>query len=361
MNCPTTEFDQVRHFTLITGLIWILFWMFFDFSKHNPALMRVNPFLEDPYDAVGSFGLQLAFLAEMVSLVRIVRPYPKGISSEKILLILNGNGVALVAMAVTLAVDLAAMFRFLPKWVGSADGWILALITGGLLFLTGWAGRLVYQTARDTEPPAVIRPWKRTALVCLVCLTVLVVYPQASPQGTSGQQGFPGWPVVAGGIAAALVGMICLFVLSAVIVKWALPAARWSSEDVLDDLCALYHNFTHRQKDPAHPAGVLVDRAEKLAAAPFVRTLRGWLSPRRHPWIIVLLVGLGMGLALLAGEFLFEGGLRSGLVLTIVSIYLGIEGAGVLLGYGLFRQYLGLFRPSGLTGQELNPGEDLAR
>ena len=170
MNRPTTEFDQVRHFTLITGLIWILFWMFFDFSKHNPALMRVNPFLEDPYDAVGSFGLQLAFLAEMVSLVRIVRPYPKGISSEKILLILNGNGVALVAMAVTLAVDLAAMFRFLPKWVGSADGWILALITGGLLFLTGWAGRLVYQTARDTEPPAVIRPWKknRAGLSCLL-------------------------------------------------------------------------------------------------------------------------------------------------------------------------------------------------
>jgi len=34
----------------------------FDNSKNIPLLAVVNPFTEDPYEAVGSFGIQLAFL-----------------------------------------------------------------------------------------------------------------------------------------------------------------------------------------------------------------------------------------------------------------------------------------------------------
>ncbi len=73
-------FRQAKFATVITCLLTLLFRIFFDVSKHNPALAKVNIFLEEPYDAVGSFGIQLAMLSALVSFLRILRPYPKGIT-----------------------------------------------------------------------------------------------------------------------------------------------------------------------------------------------------------------------------------------------------------------------------------------
>ena len=38
----------------------ILFFLFFEICKHAPVFSQVNVFTEDPYDSVGSFGIQLA-------------------------------------------------------------------------------------------------------------------------------------------------------------------------------------------------------------------------------------------------------------------------------------------------------------
>jgi hypothetical protein len=53
----------------------VSFYLFFQTSKHNPALSSVNAFADDPYDAVGSFGVQFALFTALLSLVRAFRPY----------------------------------------------------------------------------------------------------------------------------------------------------------------------------------------------------------------------------------------------------------------------------------------------
>ncbi len=44
---------------LAIGLAILLF-LFFEICKHAPVFSQVKVFTEDPYDSVGSFGVQLA-------------------------------------------------------------------------------------------------------------------------------------------------------------------------------------------------------------------------------------------------------------------------------------------------------------
>jgi hypothetical protein len=80
---------QLKVRAFITFMLAVLFYLFFQISKHNPALSHVNAFAEDPYDAVGSFGVQLAVFTALLSLVRAFRPYqPKqALDSQKVLLL----------------------------------------------------------------------------------------------------------------------------------------------------------------------------------------------------------------------------------------------------------------------------------
>ena len=79
-------FKPVKIITLITCLQTVLFILFFDFSKHNAALAPLNPFLEDPFDAVGSFAIQLSGAAALLALLRILRPYPRGITLKNLVI-----------------------------------------------------------------------------------------------------------------------------------------------------------------------------------------------------------------------------------------------------------------------------------
>ncbi len=66
-----------------------MFYLFFQISKHQPALSQVNAFAEDPYDAVGSFGTQFAVFTALLSLVRAFRPYQpnKALDGQKVHLV----------------------------------------------------------------------------------------------------------------------------------------------------------------------------------------------------------------------------------------------------------------------------------
>jgi hypothetical protein len=108
----------------------------------------------------------------------------------------------------------------------------------------------------------------------------------------------------------------------------------------LDDLLALYHWL----KTHANFAGFLFSGPEKLANIFWIRALLNWLNPRKHVWNLVILVALGMGIALVMAEFLSEGAPQQSVMLIVLIVFIGIEGAGVLLGYVLFKQFLGLFR-----------------
>jgi hypothetical protein len=295
---------------------------------HYPVLVKVNVFIEDPYDAVGSFGIQLAVLSALVSFVRILRPYPKGITSNNLILILHGNAVSLLSVAVTLTADIIAMFRYLPEWTNSSAGWLLAAFISGLMALTALAGWMVFHMGQSLNLLSGYRPWSKTIAVCLVGLIVLAFYPEAWQQS------------VPGGIFAALAGMVFLFVLSSVIAKLVFPPAGGQYEDFLDDLFVLYQWL----KVHANFAGFLFGWMEKLVNIPWVHALTNWLNPRKHTWNSVILVALGMGIALVMAEAIGEGMPSHSVVLMVLTVFISIEGFGVLLGYVLFKQFLGIFR-----------------
>jgi hypothetical protein len=340
MDKPALPSRDVKTATLITGVLAVLFVIFFNTSKHDPALAQANVFIDDPYDAVGSFGVQLVLLAALLSLVRILRPYPRadtlaylpGPTPSNLLLILRGDAVALLSIAITLAADGVAMLRFLPAWTGSAAGWRLALLAVGLFLLAALAGGMVFDLGRRLKLLAGPRAWGKSLALCLAGFIALAVYPQAWRDS------------IPGSIFTALAGMAILFVLAAATVKLVFPPGGVHPEDVLDDLLAHYRWI----KAHARPAGFVFDGIEKAAAISPLRRVIQWLNPRQHAWNFVLLAAVGMGIAFLLIETLGEGAPNRNLIMLVAAVFIGIEGAGVLLGYALFRQYLGIFRVEGI-------------
>jgi hypothetical protein len=332
MNKSAPSYKQVLLSMLTTCLLVGVFWIFFDASKHNDLFMKANVFLEDPYDAVGSFGVQLAALGALLSFVRLLRPYPQGITCDALRRIIRGEAVALCAVSVTLSADGLAMLRYLHGWIGLSAGWLLVGSASALLAVTALAGRRLYQLGRTLKIYSSRSSWQRTLLVCLAGTLVLMFYPEGWRQS------------VPGGVFTALVGMAILFILTASIVKSAFPPCGEQSEDFLDDLYALYEWV----KAHANSAGSIFRSGERvslaLAKIAWISGCINWLNLRKHAWNLVILVGLGMGLALFAAEAAAEGAPKASAILMVVSVYTGIETSGVLLGYALFKQYLWIIK-----------------
>src|SRR5436853_7520249 len=51
------------------------------FAKHNLARHRMTPLQQDPCDAVGVFAFTIVILVPLISMVRVFRPYRKGLAS----------------------------------------------------------------------------------------------------------------------------------------------------------------------------------------------------------------------------------------------------------------------------------------
>ena len=134
--------------TLMVFGLSILFYFFFDFCKHAPGLGVSDPFASDPYDAVGSFGIQFALLAAFLTLVRVFRPYPqKEAAPGQILLTLRAGTVVLLSVTVTLAADAIGLARaVLMSGVFPAAGPLAALVTGMALvtLAEGWTLSLIH-------------------------------------------------------------------------------------------------------------------------------------------------------------------------------------------------------------------------
>lgn len=328
MNQSANDYRQVKWITFSSALCAILGWGFFNASKHLPYLAQVGVFIEDPYDAVGSFGILLAGFTCLLAILRLFRPRrADDFSFAASASILRCNLVALTAALVTLSADTLALLRYHLKWTDVSAGWILAGLTLGLLALAAFIfarnlnlGLMIY--SNQLRHPAWVIPY------CLASALLLFFYPENWRAGSIG------------GLVAALTGMVVLFVLSAVITHYSFPHPPEPAEDLLDDLAAIYNKV---QSNTRFLTGVFrgIDRLVHIA---WVKKLLHYFNPRRHPWLIIVCGAVSVGLILFLVEVLGEGAPEASKFALALGAYVGIGSAGVIAGYAMFRNYLDLFR-----------------
>ncbi len=95
--------------TAMIAFAALAFGVFFQTAKRQP-FSDINPFAEDPYDAVGSFAVQGAALIGLLSFGRAVRWRSDSTQAPKARLILRGNALVLCAISAALLADAVAMF-----------------------------------------------------------------------------------------------------------------------------------------------------------------------------------------------------------------------------------------------------------
>jgi hypothetical protein len=291
------------------------FTAFFFAAKHRVGLARIAPFGEDPYDAVGSFGVQLAVAVAVISLLRSARHRDRaGIPAPQAALVLRGCITALLAVFVTFQADAIALFRHPGLWTHSPIGstLTLGLVVVALATLSGAAllGLAYRRLAAPTRTS-----WARGAAAIVLSTALLATYPE-----TWRQAGF------VGAVGTAFIGMALLFAEVWALTTAIAPPGASSSEDLLDDL------------------GAILGRG---AAPPRAGTR--WLraAPWRFAAIVAVAGGVGLAVSQAIGEGLPPGAGRAVLVL---GVFTGLEAAGILLGYALFREPLALLmRQSGVA------------
>jgi hypothetical protein len=323
-----------RFTAILCAALAVAFYLFWDASKHQPALARVNAFAEDPYDAVGSFATQLAAFAALLALLRAFRPALSGAASgDRRALIVRAAGATCLAVAVTLAADAVAMARYPALWTGSPAGHVLAALVGALALLTASVAWLVRRTPRaDTAVHPPRWAWPAAAVISVAGVILLSVYPDTVR--TDG---------LAGALFTVLVGMLLLFVAARAWLTAFAPAITPDADDLLDDLAAIFGWLG------AHggPFGDVLAVLARVADSPPLRPIERWLNPRRRPWNAALLIGIASGAWLALVEVMGEGGptsSRLGRLALVTGIFVGAECAGVLFGYALLARPLGLFR-----------------
>ncbi len=321
---------QIKVRAILVSALAILFFILFDQSKHVPALAQVNSFNVDPYDAVGSFGILLALFTGLLSVVRAFRPYAtEGIASHQALLILRGETVTLLSIAITLTADAIAMLRNPSMAFGSSTGLTLSALVIGLALLTALAGWWIYRSAKNISLASGNRSWRRAIIICLASIIILALYPPSWDGG------------VVGGILTALLGMLILFIPLWALAITMFPKVDIRFEDSMDDFVAIYRWF----KSYAGLAVGLFNLAEKFVNLAWMRALLEWLNPRRHNWNFIVLIAVATGIALASAEAIGEGASPDfGRFVLVMSVFIFIGGIGVLVGYRLLGKFLGLYQ-----------------
>jgi hypothetical protein len=315
---------------IVLGLS-ILFYIFFETCKHTPALGSTNPFAEDPYDAVGSFAIFLSFLSAIMMGLRTFRTYPNNeIPAGQRVLVLRAGAVAILSVVVTLAADAIGLGRAVITTGSFPAARSLAEILVGMSLVTLLTGWIFIRASRGVENQQVQRPWLRGGILCGSAVLILAFYPLQWRETS-----------VAGGIISALAGMSVLFITTWGLVTVIIPVIEFGYEDVFDDVSAIIKEWgKHIQILDG-----TVHWIHKAIAQKPMKGILGWINPRRHRWNLAIITAAGLGLMLVLVEALSEG-VPTTLerMLLVGGVYVGLGGAGVMLGYVLFGRYLGIFR-----------------
>jgi hypothetical protein len=181
MEITTRRIKSIHRVTALVTLSAVAFYLFFVISKAAP-FRDINPFGDDPYDAVGSFGFQVALVAGILTYARALRLRESHAQAAKLRLILRGNMVVLFAILVTLVADAVAEIvrPFPPSYWGAVLDWGLVLMFV-LCFSSVTALVAVFRQIRTPATPPNLTPadglddlW---TLVCVPVTRAAAMFP----------------------------------------------------------------------------------------------------------------------------------------------------------------------------------------
>jgi hypothetical protein len=274
--------------TLLSAALAAVFYFFFMFAKHDPALSAVAPFGDDPYDAVGSFAAISAIFLVLIALVRAFRPYPSPPAEEReVYLVRTQMAIALAAL-ITLAADVVALARHTSLWLGTPLAGKLIALLGGMILCALAVAFVIRRTLRQIALPTRSR-WTGAVAVSLGALLILAVYPEGLIQTMSGH------------LFTIFVGILLLFAPLSTLDRALVPVAL---------------------------------EREKVA-----RTRR----QRAYPWMLALLFAVGVGVLVFLGETREGGGgVPLARLATVFAVLVGVGAVGIVTGYAFLRKPLGL-------------------
>jgi hypothetical protein len=265
----------------------------FMFAKHDPALRDVIPFGDDPYDAVGSFGVMVGGMIALLSLVRSFRTRPGASSAMQRLYLVRAQEAVVLTVFLTVAADAVAMSRHASMWMGAVSrDRLLALLSG----LTIAAIAVQWLVCRSITVLPVLRKrrWIGAAALTLLSLLILAYYPERLIDRLSTH------------LLTVIVGDFVLFVPMRPLLMALVPIP------VCDESI---------EKNQVH-----------LPTA-------GWR------WTIAALIGILLGFFAFAGEVTEAGSAPSMERLVLVgAVFVGLGLAGNLIAYALLGRPLGLGR-----------------
>ena len=191
---------------------------------------------------------------------------------------------------VTLVDDSVAMIRHIPMWLGragsngTADAYCLDVVcTLLLLFVVRFSIRTIPHAASS---------WKKALSIFIIAIVVLALYPESIIQTTVGE------------LCTLLVGLLLLLV----------PLSEFSAAFI--------------------PFNVELPEANGTS---------GWIGSWTE-WGVMVLLGLGVGIVLLVGEWSGEGTpVTFALKILIAAIFIITPVIGILIAYYCLRKPLALF------------------
>ncbi len=318
---------QLKIMTLFTLLLSIAFYIFFYISKHDSTFSDVNAFANDPYDAVGSCGIQVAIGAALISILRFFCPGKTfGQSRSRQFLCIRAIFVSLLAIIVTLSVDVIALLRHTSQWIDSGEGFLLAVLVDVFLLVAILLLHRVYRLISIIITFQNFQPMRIMSAISLAGILIFSFYPETLREG------------FIGAVFTASVGICFLLIIVAVLTKIILSTGNFEYDDIFDDVIAYYH-WLRRQFGDQNPLLVLVKMTGDF---PSIKRFMEWLNPRKYFWRFVGITALASWFVLILFTIIGSDNLGGDILDVCVSVFL--EVLGVIIAYMFLGGFLGIFR-----------------
>ena len=325
MNINTYRINTIVVFSLSLFFCW-----FFFFCKHYNLFSNVITFNDDPYDAVGSIGVQVSIFASSFSLFRVFISYVKGIMHDnQIILILSGNLVALISIEVTMISNLISLVRYMDKWIKDSMGITLSILVFSFLLLTiilhFWSFIFVSKIKR----PSIKKNSFIKILWPISGFLILIIYPIFLRKSIIGE------------IFTSCFGMILQITIVKSLSSLMLPSLSIKYSDLIDDMKDLLISL----KNHSAFSKRILDKIGAISDSPKLKPLIKWLNPRLHKLNLVICLCAFSGIALAIIQTVGEGwsGLNERSFLVFL-LFVSLEFLILLLFYLLFSNTLGIIR-----------------